>query len=188
MAGRQLMNLSDQVATYVAFKRASGLSFREQERTLADFATWAGERGDSFIRIGTALEWASQASSKARRQRRLRLVRAMAVHLLVEDARHEIPHADALGRVRCHRPPPRLLSPADIRRVMDAALQLPPEGTITPVSFHHIIGLIAATGLRRAEARQSQGRRCPARRAAGSQRQEWPGAAAAVARERPCGA
>ena len=35
---------------------------------------------------------------------------------------------------------------------MDAALDLPPAGSITPVTFHYLIGLVAATGLRRAEA------------------------------------
>ena len=35
---------------------------------------------------------------------------------------------------------------------MDAALELAPAGSITPLTFHYILGLIAATGLRRSEA------------------------------------
>ena len=35
---------------------------------------------------------------------------------------------------------------------MDAALQLLLAASITPLTFHYILGLIAATGLRRSEA------------------------------------
>ena len=67
--------------------------------------------------------------------------------------RHQSLKTTALyARVDAHRPPPRLLSLEQICQVMDAALELPPAGSITPVTFHYLIGLVAATGLRRAEA------------------------------------
>ena len=59
---------------------------------------------------------------------------------------------DAQGKARSRRPSPHLLSETEIRQIMDAALELPPAGSITPLTFHHILGLIAATGLRRSEA------------------------------------
>ncbi len=146
------MTLTDHVISYVAFKRATGLSFQEPEQILGGFAAHAEARGDRFIRVETVLAWASQAASPQQKRRRLLLVRGLADYLYAEDERHEIPHRDALGRATRHRPPPRLLSLAEVRQVMDAALELPPAGSITPVTFHHIIGLLAATGLRRAEA------------------------------------
>ena len=146
------MSLTDHAKSYVAFKRATGLSFKEPEQLLANFALHAEARGDRFVRVKTALPWASQAGSPQWKRKRLQLVRGLAVHLHAEDERHEVPHRDAFGRATRHRPPPRLLSLTQIRQVMDAALELPPDGSITPVTFHYIIGLLAATGLRRAEA------------------------------------
>ena len=146
------MTLTDHVRTYVAFKRATGLALHEQERLLGNFARHAEARGDRFVRVETVLDWASQSASPHQRQQRLHRVCGLAAYLHAEDERHEIPHRDALGRATYHRPPPRLLSWMEIRQVMDAALELPPAGSITPVTFHSMLGLIAATGLRRADA------------------------------------
>ncbi len=146
------MTLADRVRSYVAFKRATGVSFKEPAQLLAGFASFAEGRGDDVVRVGTALAWASRPASPRRKRRLLRIVRGLAVHLHAEDERHEIPHRDALGIAARHRPPPRLLSLAEIRRIMGAAKDLGPSGTITPVTFHHIIGLLAATGMRRSEA------------------------------------
>ena len=146
------MTLADHVPIYAAFKRATGLAFQEQERLLASFARHAEAQGERFVRVETCLDWASQSASPHRKQRRLHVVRGLAAYLHTEDERHEVPHRDALGRQTYHRPPPRLLSLEQIGQIMAAALDLPPSGSITPVTFHYLIGLVAATGLRRAEA------------------------------------
>ncbi len=146
------MTLTGHVHVYVAFQRATGLSFKEPAQLLADFASFAASRGEEFVRVETALAWACRSGSVKRKRDRLQLVRGLAVHLHVVDERHEIPHRDALGRAQTYRPPPRLLSLAEIRRIMEAAKDLPPAGTITPATFHCIIGLLAATGMRRSEA------------------------------------
>ena len=146
------MTLQESVTTYVAFQRATGLSFKEPEQMLSNFAAQAAARGDRFVLAETALAWASQAASPRRKRQRLQLVRGLAVYLHAEDERHEIPHRDALGRATPHRPPPRLLTLPQIRQLMQAALDLPPVGSITPLTFHYLIGLLAATGLRRSEA------------------------------------
>lgn len=146
------MSLTEHVTAYIAFKRATGLSFREPEQLLGSFAAHAESRGDRFVRAGTAIDWASQVPSPRRQRDRLQLVCGLAAYLHAADERHEIPHRNALGHAHYHRPPPRLLSLPQIRQIMAAALELPPAGSITPVTFHHLIGLLAATGLRRAEA------------------------------------
>ena len=146
------MTLTDHVLAYVAYKRSTGLSFRQPERLLGRFAAHAAVRGDHVVRNETVLAWASQSASPQQKRKRLQLVRELAVYLHAEDERHEIPHRDALGRATHHRTPPRLLSLPQIRQVMDAALELRPVGSITPVAVHHVIGLLAATGLRRSEA------------------------------------
>ena len=57
-----------------------------------------------------------------------------------------------LGPTTLRRPAPYLLTDAEIDTLMEAALSLPPKGSITPHTWHCIIGLMATTGLRRCEA------------------------------------
>ena len=146
------MTLTDQATSYVAVKRATGLSFIKQERLLSGFAVYAEAQGDQFIQVATVLDWASQSSARKERIYRLHVVCAFAEYLHVEDERHELPHRDALGRRGRHRPPPHLLSPDDIRQIMNAALDLSPAGSIRPHTYHAVIGVLAATGMRRSEA------------------------------------
>ncbi len=146
------MTMTDHVRDYVARKKALGLSFKRQERVLIRYAEFADARGDRFVRGDSVLGWARTTASVSEAQRRLRIIRGLAVFLHVGDDRHEVPHPDALGRPRRHRPPPRIPSPEEIRKIMAEALSLPPAGSLTPLTFHFIIGLVACTGLRRSEA------------------------------------
>lgn len=147
------MSLASGVARYTALKRAMGISFVHPERQLMQFAAAAEERGERFVDTASALGWIAASTSSPRERRRLlNLVRGLAVHLHAEDQRHEIPGRDAFGRDGCRRPPPHILSTPEICRIMAAALELPPVGSITPTTFHFLLGLIAATGLRRSEA------------------------------------
>ena len=146
------MTLTEQAACYVTMKQATGLAFAVQARLLGSFAAHAEAKGDEFVKITTALDWASQASSSNHRIFRLGVVRGFAEHLHAGDGRHEVPHRDAMGRRVRHRPPPHLLSTGDIARIMNAALELPRAGSTTPHAVHTIIGLLAATGMRPSEA------------------------------------
>ena len=146
------MTMTDHAKGYVAGRKALGLSFRAQERVLMDYAEFADAKGDTFVSASSVLDWACTATSVHEARRRLGIVCGLAVFLHVGDARHEVPHRDALGRPRRHRPPPRIPSPEEIRKIMKEAMSLPPAGTLTPLTFHHVIGLMACTGLRRSEA------------------------------------
>ena len=147
------MTLTEHVEHYVAFRRALGHAYVQQARCLLDYAAHAEARGDSFVRTGTVLDWASITPSPRQAQAKLRWVCDLASVLHADDERHEVPDRDALGRaVMSRRPTPHLLSVSEIRQIMDAALELPPAGSITPLTFHYLLGLIAATGLRCSEA------------------------------------
>ena len=147
------MTLAEHVEHYVAFRRALGHSYGAQTRCLRDFAAHAEACGDSFVRTGTVLEWATTNTSPRQAQVKLRWVCDLASVLHADDERHDVPDRDALGKtVVSRRPTPHLLSVSEIRQIMDAALELPPVGSITPLTFHYILGLIAATGLRCSEA------------------------------------
>ena len=146
------MTLAEHVQNYVTFRRALGHAYVQQARCLRDYAAYAEARSDRFVRSSTVLEWASTTPSPRQAQVRLRYVCDLAGVLHADDERHEVPDRDALGKARSRRPSPRLLSLTEIGQIMDAALELPPTGSITPLTFHYILGLIAATGLRRSEA------------------------------------
>ena len=146
------MTITDHAKHYVARKTALGLSFTNQEQVLMRYAEYADARGDVFVRNNSVLDWAGTATSAGEARRRLSIVRGMAVFLHVEDDRHEVPHRDALGKSKRVRTSPCIPSPEEIRMIMTQALSLPPTGSLTPLTFHTIIGLIACTGLRRSEA------------------------------------
>ncbi len=146
------MTLTDHASSYVALKQATGLSFVEQAHVLNGFASHAEAQGDEFIRVATVLDWVSRTPSQPQRVRKLHMVCGLANYLHVEDERHEVPHRDALGPGTYHRKPPHLLSLDEIGNIMNAALELPPAGSITPDTMHTLIGLLAATGMRRSEA------------------------------------
>ena len=145
------MNMIDHVHGYVALKRHLGYKYLDNERILLSWARYAMNRGEPIIRSETMIRWASEPSSSVRAARKLAVASRFAQWLHAEDNRHEIPHKDAVGRTRYQRKPPHLLTDAEIGMLMEAALQLTPSGSITPHTMHCIIGLVAVTGLRRAE-------------------------------------
>ncbi len=145
------MTMTDHARDYVARKKALGLSFTHQERVLMRYAEHADAGGDAFVSASSVLDWAGTATSVSEAQRRLGIIRGLAVFLHAGDDRHEVPHQDALGKSKRVRQPPRIPSPEEIRKIMKEALSLPPAGTLTPLTFHHVIGLMACTGLRRSE-------------------------------------
>lgn len=146
------MNMREHVARFVAHKRSLGHRYAAEERLLLSWAEFAGAEGEGIIRTRTMIRWSQQSSSEEFAGKRLSVGRMLASWLHAEDGRHEVPHAECLGRRRRHRRMPVLPSEVQIRGLMEAALQLPPAGSITPHTVHCIIGLIAVTGLRRAEA------------------------------------
>ena len=79
-------------------------------------------------------------------------VRRFAIALHAEDPRHEVPSADLFGRASHRRRTPYIYSPGDIRRLIDAAHRLGPDGSIRPITYATMFGLIAATGMRVSEA------------------------------------
>ena len=146
------MTMREHVDRYVMFRRHLGCKFVGEERMLLDYANHAMARGERFAEVRGMLAWVSGACSAGTMHRRLRTVRNFAIWMHAEDERHEVPPRDGFGREQRRRPVPNLLTVAEIKRVMEAALLLPPAGSITPRTYHCVIGLVAATGLRRSEA------------------------------------
>ena len=107
-------------------------------------------RGDDVIVADTMFDWARDASSPAFARKRLSVGRRFAVWLHAEKRAPRGPSPTICsGRPRNAAPPPHLLTNAEIRSLMAAALSLPPKGSITPHTLHCTIGLMATTGLHR---------------------------------------
>lgn len=146
------MTLTQEVTRYVRFMQKLGYQYIGRERMLQNWATYAMAHGDGFARTDRMIHWVAQASSSGSMRNRFGAVRRLAIWLHAEDPRHEIPPRSAIGRAHRSRPAPHLLTPKQIRQVMDAALTRSPAGSITPQTYHTLIGLLASTGLRASEA------------------------------------
>jgi integrase/recombinase XerD len=146
------MLMSTNVQRYTAIKRGLGYKFYTQEQTLQNFAALADLCNDKYTSVSRMIEWASLAPSRERSRERLFVVRQFAIWLRAEDGRNEIPPPDVFGRGKRPRPRPHILTAANIERLMHAAMSVPPLASITPHTYHYLIGLMASTGLRVSEA------------------------------------
>jgi integrase len=144
--------LSDDLARYVALHEALGFRFRTQRILLRMFVAYAERHGDNLIRGDRVIAWAVEAPSPEQRRNRLLTVRRFTIAMHAEDDRHEVPAADALGRGLFRRTQPYIYSVEEIGRLMAAAASLRPTGTLRPLTYCTLFGLLAATGMRISEA------------------------------------
>jgi integrase len=144
--------LSEALTRYVDLHHSVGFKFRIQHLLLRNFVRFAEARGDEFVQVARALDWAGQAPSPSQRRNRLLTARRFALALRAEDPRHELPTADALGRGRFERRAPHIYTPSEVAALMNAAAELKPSGSIRPLMYSTLFGLIAATGMRISEA------------------------------------
>ncbi|MER9969731.1 tyrosine-type recombinase/integrase [Mesorhizobium sp. M0060] len=140
------------VNRYIQLHRALGKKFDAQEQALSQFAALASERAATIITAELILEWVREAATPNAARIRFGLARAFAEFLHGEDPRHEVPTAGLMGRGRRRRPAPYILMPDQIASIMAEALKVPGLAPISPLTYHHLFGLLASTGLRISEA------------------------------------
>ena len=144
--------LKQDVNRYVQLHRSMGFKFRIQSGLLNNFVGFAEKQGDRFIRTSRAIEWARQAPSAPQRHNRLATLRRCAVALHADEVLHEVPPDDVFGRQWFKRSAPFLYTPQQIAQLIEGARQLRPKGSIRPLTYATLFGLLAATGLRISEA------------------------------------
>jgi integrase len=144
--------LNRDLARYVDQQRSLGFKFCVQEVLLRGYVTFAEELGDRHIKSTRVLEWAARAPSPEQRRNRLLTVRRFALAMRAENARHQVPAADAFGHAVAKRRSPYIYSADEITRLLRAAGALQPEGLFRPSMYATLVGLLAATGMRIAEA------------------------------------
>jgi integrase len=144
--------LTRDLARYVDQQRSLGFKFRVQHILLRGFVAFAEQRGDKHVKNARVLAWAAEAPSPEQRRNRLLTVRRFALAMHAEDPRHEVPAADALGHAVAKRRSPYIYGRDEIARLLRAAAAIEPASSIRPIVYTTLFGLLAATGMRVAEA------------------------------------
>lgn len=144
--------LSESVNRHIELYRSMGFKYKVQAYMLHSFADFAQGRSENFIQTDSVLEWAASAPSVRQRHDRLLTVRRLACALNAEDKRHQVPPTDAFGRARRSRRTCHIFTQDEIDRLLRAASQMTPAGSIRPVTYTALLSLIACTGLRVSEA------------------------------------
>lgn len=137
---------------YLTLRRAAGFKLRGAECRLRRFVRFAEDRGDTHVRVDTAVAWAGTAHSPHDRSVRLQELALFARHLRAEDARHEIPPPQVFA-FKHHKRLPYIYSDEDIRRLLEAAGERHRRpGDSMGDTYRTMLGLIAVTGIRVGEA------------------------------------
>jgi integrase/recombinase XerD len=136
---------------YLALRRTAGFDLGVPAILLRSYVRFAEQRGEEHVKAHTAIDWAAMAPSPGQRAHRLQTVVRFARHVRAEDPRHELPPSGTFGAHRQRRVP-YIYTPIDIARLLQAASQLGPAGSLRPHMYRTLFALLAATGLRISEA------------------------------------
>ncbi len=138
---------------YLAVRRALGVKLRLPGRLLQRFIVFAEREGATFITTELALRWATQPADAQPAQwaNRLAMVRRFAQHCAAMEPRTEVPPPDLLPH-RFRRQAPYLYTDEELRRLIQAAKQLPGLTGLRPQTYATLFGLYAVTGMRTNEA------------------------------------
>ena len=79
------------VERYLSLRQMLGYKLRNTSGNLRAFARFAAGRGDTHVRISTAMDWATEGTSPYTRHIRLRDAAQLARFLHAEDTTHEVP-------------------------------------------------------------------------------------------------
>jgi integrase/recombinase XerD len=138
------------VERYISLRQTLGYKLRKLSANLRGFAKFADERGETHVRVATAVEWATGACSPHARHIRMRNVARLAHFLHAEDPTHEVP-SNPFPASR-YRRLPYIYAPEEIVQLVRAARRLRESYPLRRQVYGTLLGLIAATGLRISEA------------------------------------
>jgi integrase len=135
----------------VALRRSLGFKFQGPERRLKSFVRFMAERDATVITYPLALEWAMQPPDK-RPTWALRFtdVRGFSQYMRSREPRTAVLPTRVLAF--SSRAKPYLYSDAEIRKLLTAAMALPPAKALRRWTYHCLFGLLIVTGLRISEA------------------------------------
>lgn len=139
-------------ADYLLLRSLRGYQPGDQPWLLRDYLDFLDQQGLTTIRITNALAWAClpEGAGPRWRSQRLAVIRLFAAHLHASDPDLAELIPAGLLPARTVRPAPYLYSAEQVRALINRARALTPA--LTGHTLAAIIGLMAATGMRTAEA------------------------------------
>ena len=148
-----MSTLSRELDRYLTIRRSLGYRLRAHERILRKLVAFAEQQGAEHISTDLFLRWQKAPGSANRhtRAQSLAMVRLFAQWLHGIDPEHEVPPQGLIPRCN-RRPKPYIYSDDEIRRIVEAAAELPSCNDIRALTYPVLFGLIAVTGMRISEA------------------------------------
>ncbi len=145
-----MSDLVRHVEDYLRLRRTLGFKLKREGQLLLQLVAYLEAAGSLTLTVELAVAWARlpEGVQQITWSHRLGAARGFAAYLKTIDPKTEVPPCDVFAR-SARRPTPYLWSDTDVRRLLEAARQIPsPLGSILETLF----GLLAATGLRVGEA------------------------------------
>src|SRR3974390_2834402 len=141
------------VDDYLALRRGLGFKLLEYGVHLHDFVSFLEKNGSPRITNKLSLEYATQRQDEkpVSWSRRLGIIRGFARYRIGADPKTEIPPLGLL-RFRSGRTRPYVYSGDEIRRLLEATLEMRTHFELQRHTYHCLFGLLAVTGLRIGEA------------------------------------
>lgn len=146
-------SLRQAMEEYLAMRRTLGFKLHEAGLRLKDFVSFMEERRARRITSALALTWAQRPHDvqPVIWTQRLGVVRDFARYLSAFEPRTEVPPAGLLPH-RYRRRAPYLYTDQEIQRILATTLDLYPPSGLGRWTYHTLIGLLSATGMRPGEA------------------------------------
>ena len=143
------------VQRYLEERRRLGFELKSPGTELARFARFADARGHQGpLTLELQLDWAREhvaRTSSVTAARRLEIIRPFAAYHRQFEPATEVPPPFILGRGH-RRLAPHIYTDQEIRDLLELCGRMTPQGSLRPLTYKTLFGLIAATGLRVSEA------------------------------------
>lgn len=144
--------LSQEIADYLAVRRALGYQMARPGKLLPQLASYLEQAGAATVTTEHALAWAVlPGGSQSWHAYRLGVARGFAAWLRTTDPAAEIPPAGLIP-ARTLRATPYLYTTAEVTALMTAAESLDRRYPLRTATYQTLIGLLAVTGMRVGEA------------------------------------
>jgi integrase/recombinase XerD len=141
------------VDDYLALRRALGFKLRDYDVCLRELVSFLASKGSSRITTKLAVEFATQCEGQkpVSWKRQLGIVRGFALYRAGADPTTEIPPVGLLP-FKSQRAQPYLYTEEEIRKLLEASLNLVSPHRLQPLTYYCLFGLLAVSGMRLGEA------------------------------------
>lgn len=147
--------LAGSLQSFVRLRRGSGLDYRCQARLLVYFDRFLVEEqiGEPVVTRALVERYQQKIAHLCARGQynRFSVVRQFCQYLAGRDSAHYVP--DSMRQVQSGNARiPFIYAPEQVRSLMDAAKRLLPNGSLRPLTYRMLIGLLYTSGIRIGEA------------------------------------